>query len=261
MAKSVEERDVRAETRRPASVPRQGARKALAGAVLVAISAWPQASYAYRPFDSTDAAVADRGVWEFEFSPLTYEHGDEGPSLISPALRANYGFAQNWEVVLEGKVNNFIHGGSQLTEAQLDAKTVVREGSLQEKDGPSLGSEFTVLLPGIGTQDGAGFEWTGIMSQRWEWGTIHLNIAGILSRQQTAGMFGGLILEGPDKWAVRPVAEVNYEQDSSVDKTWSALFGAIWKVKEHLEFDLAYRHAEINNRPDEQVRAGVTFDL
>lgn len=236
-------------------------RRCLTVAVLPALLAWPQSSYAYRPFDSTDAAVADKGVWEFEFGPLEYEHGDQGASLIAPALRANYGVAENWEVVLEGQVDNFTHGGSQLSEAQLDAKTVLREGSLQEKGGPSLGSEFSILLPGIGTQDGAGFEWTGILSQRWDWGTIHLNISGLLSRQQTAGMFGGLVLEGPDSWSVRPVAEVNYEQDSNIDKMWSALFGAIWKVKDHLAFDLAFRHAEINARPDEQVRAGVTFDL
>jgi hypothetical protein len=233
----------------------------LAGAVVVTISAWPQSSYAYRPFDSTDAAVADKGAWEFELGPLEYEHDDQGPSLIAPSLRMNYGFAENWEVVLEGKVNHFARGGTQLSEAQLDAKTVVREGSLQEKDGPSLGSEFTILLPGVGAQNGAGFEWTGILSQRWEWGTLHLNISGILTREQTAGMFGGLILEGPDKWTVRPVAEVNYQQDSSIDKTWSALAGAIWKVSDHLAFDLAFRHAKIDARPDEQVRAGVTFDL
>ncbi|HWF63360.1 MAG TPA: hypothetical protein VN685_01975 [Rhizomicrobium sp.] len=233
----------------------------LFAALLIGLAAWPQAASAYRPFDSTDAAVADKGGWEFEFSPLSYEHGDEGVNLIAPSLRVNYGLVENWEVVVEGQVNNFIHGGSELSEAQLDAKTVLREGSLQEKDGPSLGSEFSVLLPGVGTQDGAGFEWTGILSQRWDWGTVHLNVAGILSRAQTAGMFGGLIVEGPESWPVRPVAELNYQQDSSVEKSWSALLGAIWKADEHLAFDLAFRHARINTRPDEQVRAGVTFDL
>jgi hypothetical protein len=205
--------------------------------------------------------VADKGAWEFEFSPLSYEHGDAGVNLIAPSLRANYGIAEDWEVVVEGQVNNFVHGGSELSEAQLDAKTVLREGSLQKKDGPSLGSEFSILLPGIGTEDGAGFEWTGILSQRWEWGAIHLNIAALLTRQQTAGMFGGLIVEGPDSWTVRPVAEVNYQQESIVHKTYSGLVGAIWKVSEHLAFDLALRHADIDARPDEQVRAGVTFDL
>jgi hypothetical protein len=229
--------------------------------LLISLVTWPQSSWAYRPFDSTDAAVADKGVWEFEFSPLSYEHGDSGAAWTAPALRMNYGVAENWEVVLEGQADHFARGGSELTEAMLSAKTVLRQGSLQEKSGPSLASEFTILLPGIGTQDGAGLEWTGILSQRWDWGTIHLNVSGIISRQQTAGMFGGLIVEGPDTWPIRPVAEVNYEQDSSFEKTYSALVGVIWKAGEHLAFDLALRHAEINARPDEQVRGGLTFDL
>jgi hypothetical protein len=228
--------------------------------LLIGLVGWPQACWAYRPFDSTDAAVADKGVWEIELGPLEYEHGDEGAGPIAPALRLNYGIVENWEVVLEGKAQHFANG-SRLSEAMLSAKTVLREGSLQEKDGPSLGSEFSVLLPGIGSEDGAGFEWTGILSQRWDWGTIHLNIAGLLSREQTAGMFGGLVIEGPDSWPIRPVAEVNYERDSSFQNTYSVLVGAIWKVKKHLAFDLAFRHAEMNARPDEQVRAGVTFDL
>jgi hypothetical protein len=32
-------------------------------------------------------------------------------------------------------------------------------------------------------------------------------------------------------------------------------------VKDHLALDIGFRHAWINSRPDEQVRAGVTFAL
>jgi hypothetical protein len=216
---------------------------------------------AYRPFDSTDAAIADKGTWEFEFSPVSYEHGDDGTALVVPSLRANYGVIENWELVAEGQVDNFAHGRSELSEVQLDAKTILREGSLQEKEGPSIAAEFSILLPGIGIQNGAGFEWTGIVSQRWEWGTAHFNIAGMFTRDGTAGFFSGLILEGPDRWAVRPVAEVTYEREFGIGEEYSALVGAIWQVSDHLAFDLGYRHAWIDSRPDEQVRAGVTFDL
>ena len=38
--------------------------------VLLALAvAWPIAALAYRPFDSTDAAVADRGELEMELGP------------------------------------------------------------------------------------------------------------------------------------------------------------------------------------------------
>jgi len=198
---------------------------------------------------------------EIELSPLSFEHGDKGAALVSPSLRLNYGFADNWEVVLEGEADHFAHDRCQLSEAALSLKTVLREGTLQDKSGISLASEGSILLPGIGTDNGAGFEWTGIASQRWDWGTIHFNIAGILTREQKAGFFVGTIFEGPADWAVRPVAELNYEREFGIGEEYSELIGAIWQLNEHLALDVAYRHAEISNRPDEQFRAGVTFDL
>jgi hypothetical protein len=230
-------------------------------ALVVDLVGWPLSAWAYRPFDSTDAAVADLHVIEIELSLLSFGHGDKGFALISPSLRLNYGFADNWEVVLEGEADHYSHGHSQLGDAALSLKAVVRDGSLQDKSGISLASEGSVLLPGIGTDDGAGFEWTGIASQRWDWGTIHLNIAGMLTREQKAGVFVGTIFEGPADWAVRPVAELNYEREFGIGEGYSALIGAIWQVSEHLALDFAYRHAEVSNGPDEQIRAGGTFDL
>ena len=227
----------------------------------IGLVGWPVSAWAYRPFDSTDAAVADLHAIEIEWSPLSFAHGDKGSALISPSLRLNYAFADNWEVVLEGEADHFTHGGSQLSEAALSLKTVLREGSLQDKSGISLASEGSILLPGIGTDDGAGFEWTGIASQRWDWGTIHFNVAGMLTREQKAGIFVGTIFEGPADWAVRPVAELNYEREFGIGEEFSGLIGAIWQLSEHLALDLAYRHAEVSKRPDEQFRAGVTFDL
>lgn len=220
-----------------------------------------QQAQAYRPFDSTDAAVADRGKFEVEAGPLGFEHSDEGASWIAPALRLNYGFAESWEVVLEGQAEHFAHGGSELNEAELSVKTVLRDGVLQDKSGLSLAAEASLLLPGIGVDDGAGVEITAAASQRWDWGTIHLNIAPLLTRQGRGGVFVGGIIEGPDDWAVRPVAELNYEHDWGTLEEYSSLIGVIWKKSDSLAFDLAYRHAEINNRPDEQIRAGLTFDL
>lgn len=228
----------------------------LLGAVI-----WPVPVLAYRPFDSTDAAVADKGAFEVELSPLSYRHGDDGISWITPSARLNYGFAEDWEAVLEGQAEHFSNRRSRLTEAQFDIKGVLQEGSLQEKEGWSLATEASVLLPGINAEDGAGFEGTGIASRRWDWGTVHINIAAALSRDQRLGTFAGLIVEGPDDWPVRPVAEVNYQRTFSTDEETAVLLGAIWKVRDHLAFDLGFRHAWVNSRPDEQIRAGLTFVL
>lgn len=235
--------------------------RAVIASVLVGLPGCSLPALAYRPFDSTDAAVADKGAFEVELSPLSYRHNDDGTAWTSPSGRLNYGFADDWELVLEGQVDNFAHGGSEVSEAQLDAKAVLREGNLQEKEGVSLGAEASILLPGVGTQNGAGFELTGIASQRWDWGTIHINIAPELTRAQRLGIFMGLILEGPDDWPVRPVAEVNYQREFSTGEQTSVLLGAIWKVRDHLAFDLGFRHGWVDRRPDEQIRAGVTFDL
>ena len=215
---------------------------------------------AYRPFDSTDAAVADQGTFEVEASPLSFEHGDDGPAWIAPGLRLNYGFAESWEVVLEGQVQHFRHA-DPINDAELSLKTVLRDGSLQEKSGASLAAEGSILLPGIGADDGVGLEVTAIASQRWDWGTLHFNLAPILTREGRGGVFTGAILEGPDDWTVRPVAELSYEHDWGRVEEYSGLIGLVWKKSDHMAFDLAYRHADINQRPDEQIRAGLTFDF
>jgi len=230
-------------------------------ALLAGIVIWPVPALAYRPFDSTDAAVADKGAFEVELSPLSYRHDDDGPAWISPSARLNYGFSEDWEAVLEGQAEHFSHMPSRVTDAALSLKGVLREGSLQEKAGWSLATEVSVLLPGIHADDGAGFEWTGIASRRWDWGTVHLNIAAELTRDRRLGTFVGLILEGPDAWPVRPVAEVNYQREFSTQEETSVLLGAIWKVRDHLALDVGFRHAWVNRRPDEQIRAGLTFDL
>jgi len=222
---------------------------------------WPGTALAYRPFDSTDAAVADKGTFEVELSPLRYRHDDDGTAWISPTARLNYGLADDWEVVLEGQAEHFSNMRSRVAEAQVDVKSVLQEGSLQDKPGWSLATEASVLLPGINTQDGAGFELTGIASRRWDWGTIHINVAPELTRDQRLGIFTGLIIEGPDAWPVRPVAEVNYQRAFNTDEEFSVLVGAIWKLRDKLALDLGVRHARVNSRPDEQIRAGITFDL
>ena len=229
-------------------------------ALLLALG-WSEPAFAYRPFDSTDAAVADKGAFEVELSPLSFRHDDDGAAWIAPSARLNYGFAEDWEVVLEGQAEHFARQRSHVTDAALSLKSVLREGSLQEKSGWSLASEESLLLPGINADDGAGFEWTGIASQRWDWGAIHINIAAELTRDQRLGTFVGLILEGPEDWPLRPVAEVNYQRAFSTEEETSVLLGAIWKVRDGLAFDLGFRHAWINSRPDEQVRAGLTFAM
>ncbi|HKU54644.1 MAG TPA: hypothetical protein VJP60_04735 [Rhizomicrobium sp.] len=232
------------------------------GSMLIAGTAlWPVAAFAYRPFDSTDAAVADDGKWEVEAAPLNWRHNDRGSQWIAPALILNYGFAPRWEAVVEGRNTIFGKGRDEFSDAAASLKTVIRDGSFQDRPGVSLGSEFSVLLPGIGADSGAGLEWTMLASHRQDWGAWHLNLGPMLTRDGHGGMVAGGILEGPASWPFRPVAEIRYEKAFGGEELIAGLVGLIVPVREGLALDIGLRHAREGGHPDEQLRAGVTFDL
>jgi len=215
---------------------------------------------AYRPFDGTDAAVAEKDKFEIELQPAGFLKDWSGKTLIAPAARFNYGYTENWEAVLEGQFENPLSpsGPASLRAAGAFLKGVLREGSLQEKTGPSIATEFGVLLPDSQRPSGFGSSVAGIVSQRWDWGAIHLNGVAELTREHRADLFTSVIIEGPSKWTVRPVAEVFYEKEFGKAETISGLAGLIWQVREDLSFDLGLRHALTNGHPVNEVRAGMT---
>ncbi len=238
----------------------KGARAA--AALVAALLTWFSAAQAYRPFDGTDAAVAESGEIEIELGPVEYLREGSQRALFAPDVRINYGFTRGWEAVLEG---DLAHGlGADTTGTRLignDAllKGVLREGSLQEKPGPSIATEFGILLPGIHDERGTGFSLAGILSQRWDWGTVHLNAAAALTRDQHADYFLDTIIEGPRDWIVRPAAEIFYDRNIGELRTRSALIGAIWQVQDNIAVDFGVRGARINDRTAGEIRAGVTF--
>jgi hypothetical protein len=239
-----------------------GVRGVAALVAAAVFTCWTGAALAYRPFDGTDAAVAETGELEIELGPVEYLREGADRTLLAPDARINYGFMPGWEASLEGKV---AHGltvgvpGTSLIESDALLKGVLREGSLQEKPGPSIATEFGVLLPGINDERGTGAVLNGIASQRWDWGTVHLNTQIALTREQHADYFLDIIIEGPHDWAVRPVSEAFYERDVGLSRTRSALIGAIWQVKDNIAVDFGLRGARVNDHSAGEIRAGVTF--
>jgi hypothetical protein len=233
----------------------------LAAAAMLAC--WNGTAHAYRPFDGTDAAVADTGEIEIELGPVEYQRDAAQRSLFVPDLRINYGFRSDWEASLEGDVSRGLTAGVPETSViggQALLKTVLREGSLQEKPGPSVATEFGILLPGVNAEHGTGAILDGIASQRWDWGTVHVNAQIALTReQQHADYFLDAMIEGPHDWVVRPVSEVFYESEVSVFRTGSALIGALWQVQDNMAVDFGLRGARVNDRTAAEIRAGVTF--
>lgn len=221
-----------------------------------------QPAYAYRPFNLTDAAVAARGEMELECGPLGYVVDADGRFLVVPSAILNFGIADGWELVIEGR--NFllvqpVDAGRRdtLRETALSLKGVLRQGSLQERSGPSVGLEVGLLLPGVGADPGVGASFAGIVSQRWSAMTLHVNGALLVTHDHSLGAFGGAIVEGPFRWVIRPVAEVTVEQDAG--RTMSGLIGAIWQVRHNLSLDAGWRVARSEGTDAREFRAGFTW--
>jgi hypothetical protein len=229
--------------------------------ILLGIVARSGPALAYRPFDGTDAAVAAPGELEVEFQPAGVQQEQGTRTLIAPWTVLNFGLNEGWEAVFEGRGETPLSpsGPTELRMGGAFLKHVVVPGSLQDKSGPSVATEFGVLLPDSTGDSGVGASWAGIVSQRWDWGTVHFNAETALTRDHHTDVFVGSIIEGPSTWKVRPVSEFFYEKDFGVEETISGLVGLIWQVSDKLSFDAAFRHALTNRHPVNEVRAGLTF--
>src|SRR5437870_7317378 len=73
-------------------------------APLLAVLLILASALAYRPFVSTDAAVADPSEVAFEVGYFNLERTRQENTITSPSVVLNYGFAKNWEAVGEFRV-------------------------------------------------------------------------------------------------------------------------------------------------------------
>jgi hypothetical protein len=239
-------------------------RRAAAIAVLTPLLAASPA-WAYRPFDQTDAAVAETREFELELGPIGYTHDASG-GAYTPGFILNYGLVHHVELVFDAH-HALLYGGAgvQARRRGLDTallgKAVLREGCLQEQAGPSVAVELGVLLPTIPASGDPGVAFTTIVSQRWPAATLHVNLEGDRTREHTFAFIGGAILEGPITWTVRPVAETFVAREENSPTVVSGLGGAIWRVGEHLDLDAAFRVARQDVENVYEVRAGFTWTV
>lgn len=197
-----------------------------AGLLVLPLSAW-----AYRPFDSTDAAVVDAKEVEIELGYLTWERADSENTFLAPQLVVNYGVTDKLEVIAEFEVEHPANEESELVDPALLVKSVLKEGFLQDKQGISFAVEAGLLLPSsLPEEDRVGFEALAIVSGQVAGFTYHLNLGGGVDRVD-GGTFGvwGVIAELPVSSQLRLVAEINGESvpDGRADN--SGLLGLIWE--------------------------------
>ena len=244
-------------------------RIAVALSIVLATIAASRPARAYRPFDGTDADVAKYGEYELEVGPagVLKQGGDR--YLIEPHMIHNFGFLPGNELVFEYYYQRQIDGDhaprSSVTQPQLFVKTVLREGSVQGRTGLSVASEIGPYFPewnvdstGLGGQIGI------IISRAWPDVEVHLNVVNYLSRTHHYGLFTSLIVEGPWRWKVRPVAELlaDREYESSTFRTGltrSVLAGLIWQVAEGFDFDAAVRVGAVGDSALQEIRVGFTW--
>ena len=94
-------------------------------------------AWAYRPFDGTDAAVANSGEVEIELQPagLLQEGSQEGSNktLVAPVTVINFGLPDRWEAVVQGQGELPISTSDQsavFTDVGASLKHVLPPGSL-----------------------------------------------------------------------------------------------------------------------------------
>ncbi len=224
---------------------------------------------AYRPFDGTDADVAETGDFELELGPVHWYSQSGAHYLVAPATILNLGILPRVELVvdLQNYVGLDVPAGvprDALLNTDVLLKGVLVPGVLQgHGTGPSVALEIGPLTPGIQGQQAFGASANAIVSQRWRDFTMHVDTWFQLTRGDLhLDWFEGLILEGPFESTVRPVTElfVEHELVASVT-TWSALVGAIWRAGEDLDLDLGLRAARVGDERATEIRLGLTWTV
>lgn len=241
--------------------------RVLLSATLVGVASTSSSTaLAYRPFDGTDADVAELHEFEIELGTLGYYQTGAHQYFV-PGGVLNFGLVPRVELVLQGF--DYVPVDTQsapnkLTDTGLFVKTVLREGCLQERDGPSFATEVGPLLPTINDTKGFGAYAGGIVSTcLGDALIVHWNAeVQILPQTYDLDLFGGAIVEPPSsKYVVRPVAELFVEHDFGGVHTYSGLVGAIWQVERKLALDVAFREALVSGERVSEVRAGFSLAI
>ena len=220
------------------------------------------AAWAYRPFVSTDAAVADPKAIEIELGYFNFERERGKNTFIVPKVVLNYGIIRNLELVGEFAVEEPSHGSVRLADPALSLKAVLKEGVLQGKSGTSFAVEAGPLLPSTNKEENRfGFEGIGILSGKLAALTYHVNFGGGVDRaKNNPFMIWGVIGEIPIEPKLRLVAEVNGESARGKSPDNSALVGFIWDTTwKNVFIDAGVRRGISSAAANWLFTTGLTF--
>jgi hypothetical protein len=224
----------------------------------------PCRAWGYRPFVSTDAAVADPKEMEIELGYFTLERAKGENTFIVPKVILNYGLIRNLEVVGEFEVAKPPDENVQLVEPGLFLKAILKEGVIQAKKGIGFAVETGLLLPStVQGERRFGFEGIGILSGRLSPFTYHVNVGGGVDRVKAQPFaIWGVIVELLALSNFRLVGEVNGESAEGELANNSGLLGFIWQQpSSKVLIDVGIRRGISRGAPDWQFTMGLTFSF
>jgi hypothetical protein len=224
----------------------------------------PSVAWGYRPFVSTDAAVADVKEMEIEIGYFNLERDRGKNTFIIPKAVLNYGLIRNLELVGEFGIEEPSHGPVRLADPALSLKAILKEGVLQEKSGVSFAVEAGPLLPSTSKEENRfGFEAIGILSGKLAALTYHVNLGGGVDRAETNPfVVWGVIAELPIISKLRLVGEINGESVRGNSADNSALMGLIWEPPlPNIFIDAGIRRGISSRAPDWMFTTGLTFSF
>ncbi len=243
--------------------PHRSLRLALPAACAALTTVGARQAHAYRPFDGTDAEVADFGELEIELG-TAYTVSSVSPMVLSvPALVVNVGIWPRIEAVLEtnnqlGRIDGG-KGTDQIADTHLFAKFVLRKGFAQEGTGPSIALEAGPWLPNPNGEVGIGGSACLIVSFETGPMVFDVNVQGNYDLEHHPELFGSVILEGSRSFPMRPVTEIAVTRVFGGATTFSALAGGIWKARKAADIDFGVEALSTDGVPMGRLRIGLTW--
>ena len=218
-------------------------------------------AHAYRPFDFTDADVAQRHHIELEVGPLEYFTAGREHVLKAPSTVLNYGVDGRRELVVEAtRFVPFEEGPVVLRDVAVSYKQILRSGTLQDQRGPSMATEWALLVP-THEQPHAGASAGFITSARSPRGYAHFNVEVERERDGANALSTGIILERGDQPGVGPVLELEANAEHGETPGGLVLGGLVYVPRDGFEWDLAARSGWVAGQHIFEFHSGFTWQF
>jgi hypothetical protein len=225
-----------------------------ASSLLVAAAiSWAGPGWAFPPYRTTDADVADPGVAEVRLGLVEIEREHSANEYFSPLVRANLGLGHDLEIVSELE---YSQDEDRVSDAAIGLKWARLESSL------GIGVETLALLPVTASHDGLGVEAQLLATLREGPFSVHLNAGGFYDGRPAPSKRGGRAsLLGEVRWGrLRPGLELFAKKVSGESTRVQLGLGVIIDAG---RFDIrAALHAGLTREaPDLVLSLWVTWDL